>query len=62
MAKELHEMSFADAVKEGIELELNAVVQGKPLHKRVYDIMELALRWAHERREADKDFRIDARS
>lgn len=61
MVKELHEMTFAEAVKEGIELELDAVVQGKPLHKRVHDVMELALRWSFERREAGKDARIGAK-
>jgi hypothetical protein len=60
MAKKLHEMTFAEAVREGIELELDAVVQGRPLHLRVHDVMELALRWASDRRDAAKDDRIGA--
>ncbi len=55
MVKELHEMTFAEAVREGVELELDAVVQGKSLHKRVYSVMELALRWASERQSHGKD-------
>ena len=60
MAKKLHEMSFTEAVREGIELELDAIVQGRPLHLRVHDVMEFALRWASDRRDAAKDDQIGA--
>ena len=61
MAKELHEMTFEEAVKEGIELELDAVVQGKALRSRVYGVMELALRWQHARQTHNKDSRCGAK-
>jgi hypothetical protein len=61
VAKELYEMTFAEVVREGIELDLDGIVQGNPLHSRVRGVMELALRWASERRDAARDDRIDAK-
>jgi len=54
MVKPLSEMSYTDIVQEGVRLELNAVIQGRALQSRVRDVMELALRWASERRDAEK--------
>jgi hypothetical protein len=51
MSKALHEMTFADVVERGVELELDAVVQGMPLSKRVYAVVDLAVRWAAEQRK-----------
>jgi hypothetical protein len=47
--KPLHEKTFDEMVKEGVELELDAVVQGKPLKRRVWDVMNLAAQWGYER-------------
>ena len=48
---ELKDMSFDDLVREGVNLELDAVVQGESLRKRVWAVMDLAVRWAAGRKE-----------
>lgn len=48
-AKQLHEKSFDELVKMGVEKELDAIVQGVSLHTRVYALMELAVRWRFEK-------------
>jgi hypothetical protein len=48
---ELKDKSFQDLVKDGIELELDSIVQGEPLRKRVYQLMNLAVIWSCEQKE-----------
>lgn len=49
MHKALKDMTFDELVREGVELELDAIVKGSPLCGRVRAVIDLAVRWAVEK-------------
>jgi len=50
MTKNLEDMNFDELVRFGVQIELDDIVSGKPLSKRVYGLMELAARWSTEQK------------
>lgn len=48
MEKSLVDMTFDELAKTCLEVELDAIVQGKSLKNRVYQTVELATRWEYE--------------
>ena len=51
MHKELADLTWDELVREGIQLELDAIVQGRDLRSRVFQIMDLAARWNQEKQD-----------
>jgi hypothetical protein len=51
MSKEIKDMDFDDLVKLGIQYELDNIVSGRPLKSRVWDLMNLAAQWSHEKQK-----------
>ena len=50
IGKPFTELTFDQLVRECVELDVDAIVAGKTLYKRVWQVAELASRWAYERR------------
>lgn len=53
MHKELADLTFDELVARGVELEINHIVRGEKLSRRLHAVMELAVRWRHEKTEKE---------
>jgi len=54
LAKDLVDMSFAELVEHGIHITLDDIVEGTPLRRRIYNIMNIAARWSYLKQEREK--------
>jgi hypothetical protein len=51
VSKNIEDMSFGELVAFGTGCELDDIVAGLPLSKRVYKIMDIATRWAYAQQQ-----------
>jgi len=47
--KELGDLTWNELLQHGIHLELDDIVQGKPLKSRVWTLLDLGAQWQAER-------------